>query len=283
MLAEFISLRAIGAPGIHKVLPDTIQSNISSLRSAHVDFGWDLQLFDSPLIKRIVAGIRRCTPKEQSKQASPMSEDILERMTAMPGNSIMDVNFNTAAKVAFAGLLRMGEFTIKKSQANESPEVFTHTRLTRSDITFAADYSHAILRLKRSKADYDHRGVDVVLAAIPSKSTCPVAALKDLFSRFPAPPNAPLFGWDGKPLQRSWVIQTMRTRLQTLGIAVPKGYSGHSFRRGGAQKASDNGMLYEDIQALGRWTSDSFKRYFKQSLKQRLDLNRRFLLGVSII
>jgi len=40
------------------------------------------------------------------------------------------------------------------------------------------------------------------------------------------------------------------------------GYSGHSFRWGAAQHASDIGMLDSEIQTLGRWSSTAFQLYF---------------------
>ncbi len=57
------------------------------------------------------------------------------------------------------------------------------------------------------------------------------------------------------------------------------GYSGHSFRRGAAQHAADSGMLYEDIQKLGRWTSPAFLLYFTSSAQTLYNLNRNFQTG----
>jgi hypothetical protein len=278
-LGEWITLRATGAIGIRKVKAETIASNLSALRALHIDRGFDESVFDSPWIRRIISGIRRTEVIRQVKQAEPMSLDTLGKITR-PANTIGryfdDLNLDVALKVAFAGFLRMGEFTIKNSQADEDPDTFAYTRLTRRDITFAPDGSHAILRLKRSKADYEHRGVDVVLAATGTP-TCPVAALIELFHRHSRNLDEPLFATStGEPLRRNWVISHMRTRLLAVGVAIPSSYSGHSLRRGAAQHAADNGLTNEDIQDLGRWKSDSFKRYFKRSIRERLALNKRF-------
>ena len=46
---------------------------------------------------------------------------------------------------------------------------------------------------------------------------------------------------------------TFRSIFRALKIGIQdSGYSGHSFRRGAAQHASDMGMLDSEIQTLGR-------------------------------
>ena len=68
----------------------------------------------------------------------------------------------------------------------------------------------------------------------------------------------------------------MRTKMDQAGMSTD--FNGHSFRRGAAQHASDNGLGDDDIKTLGRWTSEAFKRYFTADLHQRYLLTRRFLL-----
>ena len=97
----------------------------------------------------------------------------------------------------------------------------------------------------------------------------------------PLQSDKPLFGFDGTPMTRNWMIATLRKRATNLYGHTALKYSGHSFRRGAAQQASDNGLGEEDIKALGRWSSESFKRYFKQTLQQRFALSRRFLTHTS--
>ena len=43
-------------------------------------------------------------------------------------------------------------------------------------------------------------------------------------------------------------------------------FNGHSFRRGAAQHALDNGLGDNNIKILRRWTSEAFKRYFTANL-----------------
>ena len=61
-----------------------------------------------------------------------------------------------------------------------------------------------------------------------------------------------------------------------------KSYTGHSFRKGAAQHASDNGMLDHHIQELGRWTSRAFQLYFETSVSLLYTLSIRFLIGQAL-
>lgn len=168
-----------------------------------------------------------------------------------------------AFKVAWADFLRMGEFTYPKTDL-ENRRVFTATKLTRSDITFLQDDQYVVLRLKRSKTYVKHTGVEIIIPAT-NDPTCPVSALRQLFMLDPQPSSAPLYRLDGgAAFARKPVIQIVRQKLEASGIPCQT-YSGHSFRKGAAQHASDNGVLNEHIQELGRWSSQAFQLYFKTS------------------
>ena len=151
--------------------------------------------------------------------------------------------------------MRMGELTYTAAEAKKA--TFAETGLTRSDISFAEGDQYAILRLKRSKTDTEHTGVQIILAAT-GEQTCPVAALRRLFIQDPRPANAPLFRLQSFAFSRQGVVNILKQRIAAAGF--PKSnYSGHSFRKGAAQHAADHGILDKSIQRLGRWTFNAFK------------------------
>lgn len=260
-----------------KVKPGTIITMLSALRSVHVDRQHSLAPFESPWLKRLIDGIKRCQPDTSVRRAEPISHQTIVHLVEACSDSVDDINFSTACKVAWAGFLRSGEFTysLKDQPGSRS---FINTKLTRSDITFDENSEYAILRLKRSKTDLDHKGVEIILAATHNQ-VCPVAALRKLFLLDRQPPTAPLFRFDSGAFEYNLFVDTLRDRLQDIGDPRSMHYSGHSFRRGAAQHAADNGILDDDIQRLGRWSSDAFKLYFNTSFSHRFSLNKRFLSG----
>jgi hypothetical protein len=280
-LAEWATLRAHGSLTENKLAPDTIQSYLSAIRSIHIDRHLSLAVFEDEWLQRIIAGIRRATPYTEKKKAAPITPDILEKL-CLPWDSsirIDDINLDTAWKVAFAGFLRSGEFTYDDRADKFTLEL---TKLTRSDVTFGEGDEHVRLRLKRSKTDLLHHGVDIVIAATASL-TCPVKALRRLFQLDPQPPTAPLFRLEGRSFNYSTVVLVLQNRLRNVGVNDPESYRGHSFRRGAAQHASSIGLPECDIQSLGRWSSQAFKAYFKTIHSQRFNLSFRFLTGHSVL
>lgn len=191
---------------------------------------------------------------------------------------IDEVNIVGALASGFAGFLRSGEFTYDARELSNR-RVFESTSLLRSNVTFSDNFDHAILTLKRSKTDIEHKGVQIVLAA-SSNSICPVRALKRLFDIDVQPPSAPLFRFSSKAFLYNNFVSALRRRLDDHSIINSTSYSGHSLRRGAATQAKINGMLDSDIQQLRRWSSEAFQRYIETDINYRFRLSRHFLTGL---
>ena len=163
------------------------------------------EVFNSPWLQRILKGGHRLFPSAK-RQRLPVTKGVLEKITAVVPQCKDDINYDTAFKTAWAGFLRVGEFTCTLQEVKS--RAFIKTGLTRSDITFAEGDGYAILRLKRSKTDINHQGVEIMLAAVDSP-LCPVRALCRLFADDPQPSHAPLFSINGESFTRKSVIDTL--------------------------------------------------------------------------
>ena len=71
----------------------------------------------------------------------------------------------------------------------------------------------------------------------------------------------------------NWVVSRLRDLLRQEGI--PGHYSGHSFRQGAATWAKQVGIPDTDIQLLGRWKSDAYKRYIEVRPEHIFSVSRR--------
>jgi integrase len=144
------------------------------------------------------------------------------------------------------------------------------TYITLNDLDFNDDKSVARIFLSSSKSDSKHMGVNIYLAANLSPS-CPVNALLTLIaSSLPKSRSSPLFSYDfKKPASRAQFISRFKKKLSII-VEDTKPYSGHSFRRGGAQSLYDAGLPIKDIQALGRWTTDLVARRYFGMTRDRL-------------
>ncbi|MCP4543929.1 MAG: hypothetical protein GY832_42990, partial [Chloroflexi bacterium] len=121
--------------------------------------------------------------------------------------------------------------------------------------------------VRRSKMDPVSRGTVLTAACICSKVVpliCPFHVLQAALA-CPCqcqPPISLFLHRDGLPVRRAEVLQTIRHFAAKLGLPAMD-FAGHSLRRGGATSALMAGAPVSTIQVLGRWKSDSFRRYLE--------------------
>lgn len=286
-IAEWIAWRSHPTAEQRALKADTMVSAFAALKWAHAIRGKSQEGFSSPFIKMAIDGHRRIQGNYEKKKAQPISKDLLKLITdpapvltsTLSSEQRNKLNFDTSFKCEFAGFLRTAEVTYEAKET-KNQLLFERGHLLRRDITFAENDEHAILSLRGSKADTNFTGVEIFISSeSEDPHCCPVKALRALVTLDPKPKNAPLFSLSTGAFNRKHLIDTLRARLRAAGVANAKDFAGHSFRRGAAQHASDNGILDQDIQRLGRWSSDAFKGYFAISTYQKFLLHRRFLQG----
>ncbi|KAF5391914.1 hypothetical protein D9757_001844 [Collybiopsis confluens] len=222
--------------------PKTIKAYLSSLsvQSLHVNAGLSFDACESVTLQQIIHGIKHYYGDKGCNPKLPITLDILWAITAPP----------------FSGDL------------NHTPNAI-----------FDAAAKLAC-SLPLSKTDPFCREVTLVIAAVPHLLTCPVSALKHLFSIHPLSAKSPLFaGPDGLPLRRSAFISTLKQRIAATGMDAAR-FSGHSFCRGAASSTAAAGYSDYKIQLLGRWRSDAYKLYLDVAGDRMLHLSAR-LHGVS--
>lgn len=244
-----------------QVQPKTIKAYLSHVRSLHIDNDLPFAPTEAPIVQRLIRGIKRYHGEKDCKPKLPITLPILLIILHQIADAhTLDHRMLTAACcLAFAAFLRCGEFTVGNAD-KWNPAV----NLSRSAIIFLPNFdnvTHLQLTLPASKTDPFRKGVTVLVAAAPNRTSCPVTAIKSMFVAHPAPPDAPLFlSHTGKPLTRTLLIESLRTALRAGGFEE-RLYAGQSFRRGGASSAGAAGFSDYEIQLLGRWRSDAYKLY----------------------
>lgn len=190
----------------------------------------------------------------------PVGVPLLSRLCSLLDGTFFDRYWDSLLAAvfscAFFGFLRCGEFTTN----HFNPRY----HLSLSDLRWST--RQATLFLKTSKTDRTHRGVTLRLSAVATRF-CPLRLLRRyllcrsaLFPDF-SKSSTPLFLMpSGRALTRSAFVSRFRQLLRALGVN-PLLYSGHSFRIGAASAAAAAGLPPYLIQALGRWTSDAYRRY----------------------
>ncbi|KAL2036351.1 hypothetical protein N7G274_010933 [Stereocaulon virgatum] len=98
----------------------------------------DLGVFHNPMLQRIIAGIRRCRGEAETKERRPITRDLLLKMLILCDRSTLaGANLYAAFCLAFAGSLRIGEFTYSADERAD-PD-FASWFLIRRSITLHED------------------------------------------------------------------------------------------------------------------------------------------------
>ena len=278
-LCGWVCARVIGSHGETRIKPKTISHYLSALRSVHVDKRLTTTVFTNEHLKRLLDGAKRLDDGSKLRIRRPITLPILEKIvkpapppsTSLSTTQLDALRVDTAFKVAFAGFLRMGEFTYTKAELKDRV-TFQRERLLLADVEVKP--SHAVLTLKRSKAS-QFQSVFIRMARTGS-STCPVTALEALQRHDTRPNTLPLFMLSSGSFSRTELLNILNTRLRATSL-WEEGYTGHSFRKGAAQTALDRGLSKEDIQLLGRWSSDAVERYYKHAAENIIRLSQKLL------
>ena len=256
----------------------TIKLYLCGLKSYHVDLGLSATAFSDVRLERVIRGIKREYAEPGRRARSPLTRDcLLQVLRRLRQPTYKNATLRAAFTLAFAGFLRVGEFTYERADLNLGPN-FRNWFLTRSSVRISRDQSHMSLYLPASKTDPFRQGVEIIIAASRDEA-CPIAAMVNL-QNMDRRRNAqdPLFTADNHlllPFTRQYVVQSLRTLATAAGLGEGS-WNSHSFRRGAATWAAEVGIPEHQIQALGRWSSSAYRSYIDTSREDRITLSRRF-------
>ena len=256
------------------LLAATIKKYLTGLKSHHIDIGCyssDIDnVFSHGQVERAYRGIKLSEHTEDRLRKLPVTKDVLlPILKTLDTSSIHGANVHAAFCLAYAGFLRLGEFTYEFG-ATRDPQ-FSQYHVTRRSITFSAD--GLALYLPASKTDPFRLGVTILVAAADGEA-CPLRSLKNLYNVDPQSHDHPLFK-AGHKFSRDTVNTKLKDAMREAGIYRPP-HLGFSFRAGAATDAKRAGMPDSDIQLLGRWKSDVFLTYIHTDEAMVLNTSRRF-------
>lgn len=199
------------------------------------------------------------------------------------GDASLPYAVRIATVIAFAGLLRVSEYTVPDCDDDYHPDYC----LLREDVAFDIRTRTATARIKKSKSDPLGVGPDMHWSAVPSAGNyCPVRLLREYVAWFDAcgfDPRSPLFRFpDGRHVKRDDISKAIKKHARAAGVD-PKSVASHGLRYGGAFELRDNGADWEEILLVGRWSLNSGPRmavhYAKVSVRRSRTVANRLSLA----
>ncbi|XP_056097256.1 uncharacterized protein LOC130076258 [Rhinichthys klamathensis goyatoka] len=208
----------------------------------------------------LIKGIQRSQPTRPDTR-QPITLDILTKCihTLRSGYRSLNTSRTLDAMfiLAFFGFLRCSELAIT---SRFDPKI--HPNI--SDLSVLDSETISFL-IKQSKTDQTKKGHFIYIFNLsspiqPFQTILAYLQLRNSHAKFHL---EPLFIDDSnKPVTRFWFQKHLKSVLQLSGIPA-ENFSSHSFRIGAATSAAQKGLSQQQIQALGRWSSDAFQTYIR--------------------
>ena len=174
----------------------------------------------------------------------PVTPSLLRSFHSLLNLSYPDhLTFWAALLLAFFAFLRSGELlSLHSSDLHRTQDGYT-------------------LRIRHSKTYPFRSGAVIRVSPTGDPSLCAVTAM-DAYLKSQRQAGGPLFSFQTSALTRQRLNSLIHDLAARSGVD-PSRYFSHSFRIGAASAAAAAGIPDWRIQALGRWSSDCYKRYIR--------------------
>ena len=256
----------------------SIKKYLTIVRLLHLEAGLSNPLKENWFLDTVLKGISRDKGKAVHRKL-PITPTILLAIKArLDLSTPLHAVFWAASLVAFFGFLRKANL-LPPSVAGFQPS----KHLTRRDFLFTPD--GIFLQIRWSKTiQCGERVLHAPLPRLLRHPLCPVEAiLRAFLLTRGAPSEGPAFlYWEQgafRPLLPAKFISLLKSHLSALGLN-PQHYSGHSFRRGAATWALQNGLPGETIKILGDWRSDAYLAYLSLDDGAKMTSIKQFSMGL---
>ena len=252
-LLEFISFKYKSGWGF-----STIRSAISALGFIQKYLGFQ-DLCSNFLVQKALLGVRKLRPSKDMRD--PISFSMLNKMLNSVHIIFDDIYTVCLIKsmfiLAFRAFLRISEMTFDSKLSSAS-----HC-LKLSDVKIIVNKHIIEVTFRSFKHKSDNKPFSLLIKGDTSPN-CPVRLLAE-YLRLRKYCQGPLFLMkDGTPVVRKYFNKKLAHLLSFRGFdKLNMHIRSHSFRIGAATFAIENGYSYEQVQVMGRWNSQAFKRYIR--------------------
>ena len=246
------------------VSPRTLRIYLASVLKLATELGCPTSFDSHSFVSRVLKGATLIFGSTNREPRRPVTMALLRRFKPLLDLRRHDDRMIWAAfTIAVFGLFRSGEIALPPAVKTTDSRC-----LRRSAVSFDWIEGRRTIKLvlRASKTDSARRGVTIRIGPT-GREVCPVEALSVYLqsrdSLLFAGADSPLFVFsDGQVLTQKSLTFLLHTLLRSVGMST-EGFSGHSFRVGGASELAAAGVPAHIIQKAGRWASNTFLEYLR--------------------
>jgi len=228
--------------------PATVASTISALAYMHKIRGFE-DPASSFFLRKIMRGVTNSRPSSDRRIPITLAllEDLLQAIPRVLQSPFQQALYASLFATMFGAFLRISEVTA-------SP----HNVLLHQFALSAGSVDITFLSFKHHKG----HPITISLPATHTATACPVKLITQYFLLRGNEPGPAFCLENGRALEPSLFRNTLTAVSRAAGLNSLH-LTSHSFRIGAATFAASRGYSSQQIQAMGRWKSDAFKRYIR--------------------
>ncbi|XP_075050666.1 uncharacterized protein LOC142134383 [Mixophyes fleayi] len=208
------------------------------------------------IISKALKGWSRMQPMKNDTRR-PIDGQILARLVEVLQKLAIDdyeaLLFGLAFSVAYHGAFRISEL-VARSKNDVGGALLSRNVILQPNVMRC--------KIVKSKTDQLGRGHWLTITEQQGAVICPVIMANKFASLRPTGEGVWLTHMDKTPLTKFQFNALLKRALGEIGLN-PADYGTHSFRIGAATAAAVGGASVPEIQALGRWRSQAYKKYIR--------------------
>ena len=248
---------AFAASSAGKHADSTPRARVSAIKAWHI--AHNMEWRGSSRLRYVLSGVDNLSPASSRHPPRPPInlKMLTELVTHLDLNTPLDAAMAACTVIAFWGQCRLGELlppTLSSLSSAPLP--------LRSDLGKPVWNSSQLYTLHLPRTKSQHHGEDIMLVS-QHNPIDPISLLNNHLLVNPVPSNRPIFSFsspDRLPvLTKPVFLQRCNIIWRSLGYPHT---TGHSFHIGGTMELLVSGIPPEVVKATGRWSSDSFFRYW---------------------
>lgn len=234
--------------------PATIKLYISGLSYIHKING-QADHSQSFTVRKLLEGCNRARPTSDSR--APINAKTLEKicdaLQALCSSKYETMLFKVAFSLAYFGLLRVSEMVVCSN-------FLSNRALAKQDVYI--DRSQTVhIKLRQTKTQQVGRPVELQISC-NNETKQFVKLVGDYFRLIPTKAVFFLSHQNATPMTRYQFSAVLTMACRHIGLDT-KHFRTHSFRIGRATDLALQGLPDETIKQLGRWSSNTYRRYIR--------------------
>ena len=277
-----------------KVMSKTVTCQLSGVRMAHIELGFDNPSLRTPLVNLLLRGTEHWDMIQKKLSGKKSRIPVTIEMMRVIKRKLIESDYDQSTKIIFwaaCTLIWNGSLRVHEALSRSAKEYDPQTTLLKSDLKIVEESvnktKRTVIKITLKSPKEDRIGRDMVLEIFSNNTfLCPNRAmakyLKERQKLNVISEGLPLFIKKDLDCLTGTEFNSILTFLTSEVTHNTNGIIGsHSLRAGVPSELAKLGTDPQQIQGVGRWSSDAWKDYCKLGRRKRMVITDKLCSSIA--